>query len=389
MSELMNTTRRSSQRWQLFVTASSFALMALGYGTPLIAKDVDEPTVWIDLGGQLERVSGAGLPFTPDFLLNNIDAGPFVHTQPIKAQSASRYSFGGEGSIAFSPSDSNWVFSVSARIGRANGHRRLHQQTDAKVVRYSRLFGGDPQPWTHTQPVENFAQVKTNNTSSQTILDFKVGKDVGLGMFGGHGTSTFELGVRFAQFGVRTDATIRARPSYEVYNPLSPPSYIPKYKFMTYAFAGSAQRSFHGIGPSLSWEGSTPFAGNLHDGQFDLDWGIGGALLFGRQKANIFHQTTGRYYRGKYTKPLDDSPIPTHYTTPIRTHKAPSRAKSVTVPNLGGFAGISYRIENFKMSAGYRVDYFFGAMDGGIDVRKSNDLCFHGPYARISIGLGG
>ncbi len=388
MGELMNTTRRGNLRWQLFVTASSFALMALGYGTPLSAKDVDEPTVWIDLGGQLERVSGAGLPFTPDFLVKNADAGPFVHADPFKAQAASRYTFGGESKVAFEPAGSDWVFSISARFGRTNGHKQLQHQTDVPP-RSASIFGQDPAPWTHTQPVENFARIKTNNASSETILDFKVGKDVGLGMFGARGTSTLGFGVRYAQFGVRADATIRARPSYEVYNPLPPPSYIPKYKFMTYAFAGSAQRSFHGVGPSLSWDGSSPFAGNPHDGQFGFDWGVSGALLFGRQKANISHQTTGRYYRGKYTKPLDDSPIPTHYTTPIRTHKAPSRAKSVTVPNLGGFAGISYRIENFKMSAGYRVDYFFGAMDGGIDVRKSNDVSFHGPYARISVGLGG
>jgi hypothetical protein len=158
---------------------------------------------------------------------------------------------------------------------------------------------------------------------------------------------------------------------------------------MTYALAGQAARSFHGIGPSLSWEGSTPFSGNLHDGQFNIDWGINGALLFGRQKAKISHQTTGRYYRGKYTKPLDDSPIPTHYITPTKIHKAFSRSKSVTVPNLGALVGISYRIENFKMSAGYRIDYFFGAMDGGIDANKTYDRSFHGPFAKISIGLGG
>ncbi|HVP85004.1 MAG TPA: hypothetical protein VMS78_09800 [Rhizomicrobium sp.] len=42
-----------------------------------------------------------------------------------------------------------------------------------------------------------------------------------------------------------------------------------------------------------------------------------------------------------------------------------------------------------KVSLGYRADFFFGAMDGGIDTRESYNRNFYGPYASISIGLGG
>jgi hypothetical protein len=61
----------------------------------------------------------------------------------------------------------------------------------------------------------------------------------------------------------------------------------------------------------------------------------------------------------------------------------------VTIPNVGGFAGLSYRFTNAKISAGYRADFFFGAKDGGLETRNSTDVSFHGPYATISIGLGG
>jgi hypothetical protein len=61
----------------------------------------------------------------------------------------------------------------------------------------------------------------------------------------------------------------------------------------------------------------------------------------------------------------------------------------VIVPNIGGFAGLSVRFPNAKVSLGYRADAFFGAMDGGIDVRKTYDRDFYGPFATISIGLGG
>jgi len=32
--------------------------------------------------------------------------------------------------------------------------------------------------------------------------------------------------------------------------------------FHSYHLAGDSTRSFHGVGPSLSWEASAPFAGN-------------------------------------------------------------------------------------------------------------------------------
>ena len=63
--------------------------------------------------------------------------------------------------------------------------------------------------------------------------------------------------------------------------------------------------------------------------------------------------------------------------------------RSVTVPNVGGTFGVSYRYSNAKISFGYRADLFVGAIDGGIDTRKSETLGFYGPFATISFGLGG
>jgi hypothetical protein len=41
------------------------------------------------------------------------------------------------------------------------------------------------------------------------------------------------------------------------------------------------------------------------------------------------------------------------------------------------------------MSVGYRADFFFGAMDTGLDTRDRETRSFYGPYASVSIGLGG
>jgi len=71
-----------------------------------------------------------------------------------------------------------------------------------------------------------------------------------------------------------------------------------------------------------------------------------------------------------------------------RSSNASVRSKMVTVPNIGGFDGISWRYPNAKVSFGYRADIFFGAMDSGLDTRRTTDVGFHEPFASLSIGLG-
>ena len=65
------------------------------------------------------------------------------------------------------------------------------------------------------------------------------------------------------------------------------------------------------------------------------------------------------------------------------------RSHSVAVPNVGGSMGLSFHYAAAKVSFGYRADFFLGAIDGGIDTHNSEDVGFHGPFATISIGLGG
>jgi hypothetical protein len=84
----------------------------------------------------------------------------------------------------------------------------------------------------------------------------------------------------------------------------------------------------------------------------------------------------GVYANGEYQ---------THYQRSANSN----RKRMVTVPNIGGFAGLSWRYANAKVSFGYRADEFFGAMDGGIDSYKAKNRGFFGPFANISIGLGG
>ena len=51
----------------------------------------------------------------------------------------------------------------------------------------------------------------------------------------------------------------------------------------------------------------------------------------------------------------------------------------MTVPNVGGFAGLSFNYADAKISFGYKADFFFGAIDGGIDTRKNENRGFSAP----------
>ena len=59
MSELIEmTSHRRGIRWQLLATASALTLMGSTYSVAANASesDGDRPTVWIELGGQFEKV---------------------------------------------------------------------------------------------------------------------------------------------------------------------------------------------------------------------------------------------------------------------------------------------------------------------------------------------
>ena len=66
-----------------------------------------------------------------------------------------------------------------------------------------------------------------------------------------------------------------------------------------------------------------------------------------------------------------------------------NRSHNVTVPNLGGYAGLSVKYHDAKVSLGYRADTFFNAIDGGQYAVDKKDRGFYGPYFNISLGLGG
>jgi hypothetical protein len=393
MSELINTPAgNENRRWRLLAGVSALALLA---SVPMTgaakANEDDRPIFWVELGGQLEHVSqpqgrfdapfeygqSVGelqeLPKWPLFGYTRVDSpdGPFDRARPFNLQTPPRFMISGEGRVLFQPSGTDWSFNASVRYGRATGHRNEINATGTATQAFK------------TPPIYRFTNGDVDYRQSYMVLDFQVGKDVGLGLFGG-ANSTINAGVRFAQFSSRSSIKILANGAIEPYTFHS--SYFDKYyrrnRFQTYILDGHATRSFHGIGPSLSWNVSTPIAGHPDSMQIMLDWGLNGALLFGRQRAQVEHKTTATdaYQYWAYGKVVPRAPIYNHAN-------ATARSRSVTIPNIGAFAGLSMKFPNAKVSLGYRADFFFGAMDSGIDQHRTQDMSFHGPFAKVSVGL--
>jgi iron complex outermembrane receptor protein len=349
MSELIQKhDNRATIRWKLLTGVSALALGA--YVSSADATRADEatrPPIWIELGGQFSSLSDDQQAYLPPFVLNSQfdGASKVAHERP-----SSDWDEGAK--ISFQPSGSDWLMSLGIRYGKSTRRGVGHQ-----YVAYT------------SPPATPYQDSNNSSHEKHLILDFQAGKDFGLGMFGHEAASVLSVGVRYAQFNSRTNVGIH-----------SVTGHIPYSYYIRYG-SFEAKRSFRGVGPSLSWDGSANLAGNLSGGSLAFDWGVNGALLFGRQRVKGQHTATALYQ----TRPVQyAAPKSTLY----RTSKPISRSKNVTIPDLGGYAALSLHYTNCKISFGYRADMFFGAMDGGIDARKNENRGFLGPYASISIGLG-
>jgi hypothetical protein len=402
MSELIQKNdNRATVRWKLLTGASALVLTAYASSAvPANAEDSSRPQLWIDLGSQLNRLMDKQETYAPPF----VDLTPPGFTPPQSAERPPRYGLDASLGLTFQPKGSDWSFSASIRYGRASSRKLTHHQSYPQAYSSFRkaVYTYGPPPVSAVFPVSphaaRFTDAKVKQSEGWSVLDFKVGKDVGLGLFGRNATSSVEAGVRFAQFTSKSQIALRENPDWQfsaynatVFIPGNPNRHRPgRYIYLQYVYQpfhsyfGSleADRSFHGVGPSISWKSSQPFVGNEERGELTFDWGVNAALLFGRQRTTVHHQTTGQYDTGHQ---FDPNRVTVYQTAAT----PPARSRSVTVPNVGGFAGISYRYVDFRFNAGYRVDWFFNAVDGGIDAHKSESRGFYGPYASISIGLGG
>jgi len=383
MSKLIQKhDNRAAIRWKLLTGVSALALTAYVSSTGVAkAEDTDRPQVWIELGTQIEMMQGLSSPFTAPFMSPATVPVIYGDRSFTKDQRPPLYAFGADGKISFQPENSDWIFSAGIRYGRSHTKRSVRHQSAVPPVTFYLLSQGVLQ--TSNFNYEKVRAVAAPSSERHMILDFSAGRDVGIGAFGHDGTSNINAGVRMMNIKEGSTVNIFARP--EVYFGVTlifgifPNIYtsIPAQ----YGLTAHTARSFKGIGPLLSWNASAAIAGNSSDGELMLDWGVDAAILFGRQKAKTDHSThASHFHHSKY----DRAPAAPLYT-PRSYHS--TRSQRVTVPNVGGHAGLSLKWPNAKLSIGYRYDTFLNAMDTGIDATKKSNVTFNGPYASISVGL--
>lgn len=373
MSELISKQDHRNFRWHLLTTVSALSLMV---SISANASEADKPTVWIELGGQLERIGGREDAFLPPFTTQSPAPNAFMPISPTEAQKAPIYSYGFEGQISLRPHGSEWSFTADIRYGRSSNNKHVHQQSYASVTFPSPFKPGQ----TGSFKEALFGDFKTINEGSHSIVDFEVGRDVGVGMI----SSTANLGVRVASLVSHSNTGSIARPDAGFYIRKQGRFYLYRPAHTDYMASAYNERSFRGVGPTVSWNGDVAVLGN-EDSAVTVDWGVNAAVLFGRQKAKGSHSTIARYYKGLLTGTPPPG-VSLVYDHPNLPH---NRSRSVVVPNVGFLGGISLRFPNAKVSLGYRADMFFGAMDMGIDQVDTKDRVFHGPFATIGIGLGG
>ncbi|HVP86135.1 MAG TPA: Lpg1974 family pore-forming outer membrane protein [Rhizomicrobium sp.] len=387
MSELIDN-KKTQSRLQFLATASAIAL--LGYTAGAAAQN-DEPQLWIELGGQLTRLDVGQETFSPAFPQTR----PAMFAPSTDYEELPHQSVDETGKLSFRPKGSSWSFSGGVRYGRSVRKVDANQQTFPKPVYATVVSGTLEIPFLYHGPIAHkFASTQMDARESHLIVDFQAGKDVGLGLFGG--SSQIDIGLRFAQFENKSNIALASNPDWHVRYKYATPFLISIFPaaagvkfwggegYHNHYATLQSERDFRGIGPSLSWNGSSPFVGNREDGELTFDYGANVAVLFGRQRAKTSHQTRSNYHPetmhyGQRGQHVSSKTFATHHT----------RSSNVVVPNVGAMAGVTYRIQNFKISAGYRADFFFNAMDGGNDERRSEKIGNYGPFATISFGLGG
>jgi len=312
-------------------------------------------------------------------------------------------SAGNDGGIKFTyqPNPNSWNVSASVRYGRAGGGTNKFKDKD--IGHETCFFPGfqchDPSGLGSTIISQtkygwhSYYETTATNEEAHTFADFAVGKDFGIGQFAARSaTSSLSLGIEYAKFKADSEAIMHGAP--DTYFPhyvavFSPVFAIYKAHETRINDTVRANRSFEGAGPELNWEAAIPLLNDERAGHLDLNAGLGGAVLFGRQQTKLSGHLEATYWQN-YGVPFAD-PSPYQHPTVLYDTAAniAPRSKNVTVPAVNANLGLSYSTGSVKVSGGYRWERYYNVIDGGVDARKQYDRTLDGPYMKVSIGFGG
>ncbi len=354
----------------------------------------------VEVGGQVQRIEAPYETLQPQFT----DALPATLDLIAAGQNPDLdWGDSREVKLTYQPSGTPWKASLGLRYGRTNGtgpFLRNEERTDIVCGTEGVTFYGydfskycDPE-YLDGRYYNQFNVMETNwsterstgNREKYELVDFAVGRDVGMGTLE---RSTVAFGLRYAHFRSASGIIADAVPDWYVpsgflYHPYINP-YAPFATYTRYHSTIEAEREFEGTGPILSWEAAVRLLGNEGTGRVNADWSLQAGALFGDQTTQVTgveevspHQT--------------HNPGGTQVFPPLSTTTTTidfRRSGSVTVPLAAVSLGLSYEIQRIKLSTGYRWERYFDVLDAGFDSAKDADRTIDGPYFKIAVGFGG
>jgi iron complex outermembrane receptor protein len=327
----------------------------------------------IEIGGGTARFNGDTENYTPEWFEEYSSAFPFP--APVDDEDLD---WGDTRNVKLTyMRPDGWNAMAAYRFGKTNGQSRVVGYEHAPGGRAVVTFPGFEDDKYVAVP-DNHLRATTHDSEEYAIVDFMVGKEIGVGSLGEAGKSVIEAGLRYANL---------QSTSYTLVDGI-PDNYVVPYtinavsirSFTRFTTSLDSEREFEGVGPELTWDAAVRLWGNDEAGHADLEWSAAGGVLFGKQTLDSEEERLGQYSIGAnyiVVTTLFDETVP-------RT-----RSEKVTVPNVSLTFGVSYSIDRVKVSTGYSYDRFFDAIDGGVDEAQTFDRTIHGPYLKLSLGFGG
>jgi outer membrane receptor protein involved in Fe transport len=346
----------------------------------------------VELGGQVQRHDAPNTAQHP--AAADVFEGPLDIFDAAQAQELD-WGDGRDVKVTWRPGG-DWFVSGAVRVGKTNGLANPGVQWNTDPVcampdpGYCADLAADPKYEIVTDiSVINRADARVFDREEHLLIDFMVGKDLGLG---GLDDSGISAGIRYARLKSSTDASLYGIPDWDV-----PAGFYGLGTTVAHTLHNidtHARRDFSGLGPVVSWEAALPIIEMGEAGRMALDWSVSGGALFGEQETAVsgkvkvrHYEMTARNFLTTYTQ------IGALTNFPVLTTEAPSaglsRTENVTVPLLGASLGLSYAAGAFSIGAGYRWERYFGAIDGGYEEHRSEDRTIDGPYFKIAVGFGG
>jgi hypothetical protein len=348
----------------------------------------------IELGGQITRHDAPNQAMLPGY--TSAFAAPLDIFGPAQSQNLD-WGDGREIKLTYRPAAGPWSITAGWRSGQANGKQEPMARWSTEPVC---LFGGFA-TFACTSPellgipaLVRMANFSTTNHVEATILggesygiaDLGVLRDVSVPGLNG---SSVGIGLREVKLLSATDGNLTGVPDWNAVAGSFEGIFGGPVTHTLYNIDVSARRKFEGFGPTASWDGDFTLLDLAESGRVNIDWSANGGVAFGTRKTSISATQMARAYESTSFASVAGSGPPTLVDTTTAPPIDLQRSKKVAVPLVDLSLGLAYRIDGFKIGAGYRWERYFNAIDGGFMDAKKEDRTIDGPYFKVSVGFGG